>query len=90
MTGNELKRYCDAPGETTSWGVCVAYMNGALDAYRATNAMYGTRYFCEPDGVTGEQLVAMTNQYLATKPQGLHYAASSTILQMMKKAFPCP
>jgi hypothetical protein len=90
MTGNDLKQSCDAAKGSTAWVSCVSYIGGVLDAYRATNAMFGTKYFCEPDGVTGEQLVAMTRQYLATKPKELHYGVSSTMLQMMGKAFPCP
>jgi hypothetical protein len=89
MTGNDLKQSCDAPRGSAAWVGCVSYIGGVLDAYRAMNAMFGAKYFCEPE-VTGEQLVAMTRQYLATKPQELHYGVSSTMLQMMGKTFPCP
>jgi hypothetical protein len=45
---------------------------------------------CEPVGVNGEQLVALTIKYLDDHPEELKSSAASLIWKMYARAFPCP
>lgn len=47
------------------------------------------KMWCEPSGVTGEQLYAMLKKYLADHPERLNYAASSLIGDMYAESFAC-
>ena len=93
MTGNDLKEYCAFwPRHTESTTLCLGYISGALDSFRMLNktGVKSAKLFCEPTAATGEQLVAMTQKYLSTNPEQLHFVASSLLLQIMARAFPCP
>lgn len=89
VTGNNLKEYCDAPAQTPNILYCDGYTAGALDSFRFMNSS-GANLFCEPHGVTGPQLIAMTKKQLDDHPETLHFDASSIILKMMHDNFPCP
>jgi hypothetical protein len=90
MTGNDLKGYCQFyPRHTESTAACVGYINGSLDMTRGLNKMLKGQIACEPPGVTGDQLIAMTIKHLSDHPGDLHFTAASLILDMYTKAFPC-
>lgn len=88
-TGNQLKAYCAAPMQTPTNAMCLGYISGALDAYRAVDHMRKTKLFCMPDGATGEQIVSMIKQYLDEHPEQLHLVASQLIYIVIAGTFPC-
>lgn len=89
VTGNDLKSYCVAPPRTPAQTMCIGYISGALDAYRAVNHMQKKKLFCEARGVTGEQIVSMMNKYFEENPEQLHFVASQLVLIVMAASFPC-
>jgi hypothetical protein len=90
VTGNDLKEYCQFyPRQTQATALCMGYISGALDAARLFNPMLGGQMVCEPSGVTGDQLIALTIKYLADHPEELHLVAGSLIVDMYIKTFPC-
>ncbi|MGO9047704.1 MAG: Rap1a/Tai family immunity protein [Xanthobacteraceae bacterium] len=91
VTGNNLKEYCGLyPQHAEATALCMGYISGALDTMRGYDKMLKLNLACEPSQVTGEQLIAMTIKYLSDHPEKLHFTASSLILDMYTKAFPCP
>jgi len=90
ITGNRLKEACQFyPGHTEAASFCIGYISGSLDAARGTNNAVRGELVCEPPNVVGEQLIAMAIKYLSDHPELLHLTASSLILDMYVKAFPC-
>jgi hypothetical protein len=69
--------------------VCMAYIGGSLDVIRLFTNNPSSPVFCEPPGVTLEQLIAMTVKYLNDRPQQLHFNAASLIRNMLIEYFPC-
>jgi hypothetical protein len=90
ISGNDLKEACDGPKGSTKFTYCMGYVAGALDTFRGLGKSSALKFFCEPRGVTGEQLILMAQKHLSQNPQDLHYGASSLLLNMMVSAFPCP
>jgi hypothetical protein len=93
-TGNDLYDACRAPRQTPANGLCLGYVFGSMDMLRSTNHMLSSLHpplpiFCEPAGVTGEQLLAMATNYLAAHPEKRHFVAGSILLDVYTSAFPC-
>lgn len=85
MTGKNLRAYCrHHPQQTDETSLCTGYIWGSLDAARALKVA------CEPAGVTGTRLVDITIKYLLAHPEQLHLPATTLIIDMYKKEFPCP
>jgi len=89
VDGNFLKDTCDGPKGSTKYAYCMGYVFGTLDSFRGLGKTSQLKFFCEPKGVTGEQILLMTVKYLGQHPEDLHYGASSLVLNMMVSAFPC-
>jgi hypothetical protein len=90
MTGHDLKGYCEFyPVQTQATAACMGYVFGTLDTSRLMNKMFKGQLFCEPQRVTGDQIIAMTKKYLSDHPEELHLVAASLIFGMYTKAFPC-
>lgn len=90
MTGNSLKEYCQYyPTKSEATALCMGYVWGALDAVRMTDKQLKLHAFCEPAGVTGQQLVALTIKYLDAHTEQLHLGAASLIGHMYESTFPC-
>jgi hypothetical protein len=89
VTGIELKQKCDAPDKSPSAMYCLAYMTGVLDTIRGLDGSGNKKIFCEPDTVTGQQLLAMLRKYLTDHPERLHFAASSLVADMYAETFHC-
>jgi hypothetical protein len=88
MIGSNLKEYCHSyPKDTESTSLCRGYIWGALDTARGIVKLQAA---CEPVGVNGEQLVALTIKYLDDHPEELKSSAASLIWKMYARAFPCP
>lgn len=60
----------------------MSYIVGVVDSM----LIYDTLTF--PKGVTGEQLFAIVDKYLATNPGRLHQSAAVLVMEAMKEAFP--
>jgi hypothetical protein len=90
IIGIDLKDTCAGPKGSTKFTYCMGYIAGTLDSFRGLAKTSPLKFFCEPKGVTGEQIMLMTVKYLDQHPEDLHYGASSLILNMMVSTFPCP
>ena len=64
--------------------LCAGFIWGSIETARALKVA------CEPAGVSGARLTDMTIKYLLAHPQELDHSASSLIIDMYKKEFPCP
>jgi hypothetical protein len=88
MLGANLKEYCRSyPANSEATSLCRGYIWGALDTARGVVKLQAA---CEPVGVNGEQLVALTIKYLDDHPEELKSSAASLIWKMYARAFPCP
>jgi|APFre7841882630_1041343.scaffolds.fasta_scaffold36682_2 hypothetical protein len=87
MTGSNLKDYCRSyPANSDATSLCRGYIWGALDTARGVVKLQAA---CEPVGVNGEQLVALTIKYMDDHPEELKSSAASLIWKMYAMAFPC-
>jgi hypothetical protein len=87
MMGSHLKEICQSyPANSESTSLCRGYIWGALDTARGVVKLQAA---CEPVGVNGEQLVALTIKYMDDHPEELKNSAASLIWKMYAKAFPC-
>jgi hypothetical protein len=89
ISGNDLKKACEGTSRTFAEGYCFGFMTGVLDTLRGADTDPTRKMWCEPPTVTGEQLRAMLQKYLADHPERLHFAASSLIADMYSEAFAC-
>ncbi len=85
MTGKDLKGLCrQHPQASEDTSLCTGYIWGSVDTARALKVA------CEPPGVLGSRLIDMTIKYLLVHSERLQLSASSLIVEMYKKEFPCP
>ena len=85
MTGRRLKAHCERyPQQSELTALCAGFIWGSIETARALKVA------CEPAGVSGARLTDMTIKYLLAHPQELDHSASSLIIDMYKKEFPCP
>jgi hypothetical protein len=94
ITGNQLYEWCETPRQPSFQGLCLGYIAGTLDMLRtASRELSDPRInipmYCEPSGVTGEQLTAMARTYLVQHPEQRHFVAASILFTVYTKAFPC-
>ena len=74
ITGNYLKEICNFyPQHTESTATCMGDISGTLDTIRGLDKLLKLNMACEPSGVTGDQLIAMTIKYLSDHPEQLHF-----------------
>jgi Rap1a immunity proteins len=84
MTGKRLKAHCERyPQQSELTALCTGFVWGSVETARALKVA------CEPAGVSGARLIDMTIKYLLAHPQELERSASSLIIDMYKKEFPC-
>jgi hypothetical protein len=68
----------------------LGYIAGTLDMIRALQAQrVMPKTFCEHQGVTPDQLVAVWQSFVAKHPEQRHLVAATLIPEMMREAFPC-
>jgi hypothetical protein len=90
MTGNDLKSYCQFyPRHTEASAACMGYIFGSLGTIHTIDQIFKFGWICEPPGVTGEQVIAMTMKYLSDHPADLHLSASSLLFDMYTSSFGC-
>ena len=71
-------------------GNCLGYVAGAVDTLEIHQSVGNLpRYYCLPERVSVNQLVAVVVKYLGENPAELHNIASSLILKALVEAFPC-
>jgi hypothetical protein len=68
VSGITLKQKCDAPDGSPSALYCLAYMTGVLDTIRGLGNVGDKKIFCEPDMITGEQLLGMLRKIPGGSP----------------------
>ncbi|MBX7480957.1 Rap1a/Tai family immunity protein [Qipengyuania qiaonensis] len=94
VNGNILLERCrpgvDDPSTQILVGNCYGYVAGAVDTFEILqSAKIIDRYYCMPNGVSVEQLAAITVKYLNDNPSERHNIGSSLILKALIQSFPC-
>lgn len=90
IKGRDLKAFCDVqqrPSEAA--GSCTGYVAGTVDAFRTVLNSYKLKPYCLPAGVSGEQILGMTKDYLASHPEHMDVSAANLIMVMLLDSFPC-
>ena len=93
INGDQLRLYCTSKNPNDE-AVCFVYIAGAVDAFTTIDLMgekaSGTkRQFCLPDGVSPDQLKAMTMQWMERPDANLDLAATLLVLGALKDAYGC-
>jgi len=81
LSGNELKKTCDASDSTFQDGFCFGYVAGVFENVKSK--------ICFPIGVSHSQAVLVVKKYLQDHPERLHQDASGLIVAPLQMAFPC-
>lgn len=87
-SGKELSNICSS-GDVVEAAFCYGFVNGVVDTYMDFGYTLKTDQACFPEGVTGEQVIAVVIKYLQEHPEHWHYSASSNVMEAINKAFPC-
>jgi hypothetical protein len=91
-TANQLARACaEYPSQTDGSALCLGYISGVLDAYRAINKLLPSsgRLFCITSSATPEAIVQVVKDDLLRHPEKLSMQAASVVLDAIAEAFPC-
>ena len=89
MTGNELYTRCQSTLRENI-DICSAYIGGVVDGQNViTSTLSINGVFCEPEGVTVQQLMDVVARWLRQHPEKRHYTAASLTLEALDDAFPC-
>ena len=84
ISGNKLFENCGQDGATfTEVGVCYGFVFGVFDVIQGVEV-------CEPDDVTGGQLIGIVRKYLKENPENLHLNAAFLVTLALSEVFPCP
>ena len=67
---------------------CLGYIIGTRDSWRIAEGVLKTKAFCQPEGITADQLVAIVNKYLQDRPAELHQLATGLAIIAIREAFP--
>lgn len=104
-TGNELLAACEAairisdtndnsPYDALQGTYCTGYLMGVTDllsdTLEITNPKAYSNFMSDSDGVTRNQLVRMTVNYLTDNPKYLNYSASTLVIQMLYQQYNIP
>lgn len=90
FSGNDLLKFCesDNPAELSQ---CIGYIASAEDTHEAlVDWGHLPPQMCVPPGPTLGQLQKVLLKYLKGRPENLHLAAGSMVLNALTEAFPCP
>lgn len=100
-TGNELVADCKNDDSPTAFGVCLGYIQGAVEAQQYTDIMAQAvanntgnvkfrAWFCMPKNVTLAQTKAIFLKHAENNPESLHLDAAFIVNIAVSTAFPCP
>lgn len=72
-------------------GYCVGYLDGLVSGWTwSTGSAPSPKFpFCEPDGVTRPQEIAVLVKFLKANPERLHLDGGALVLEALTAAFPC-
>ena len=97
LTGNKLLAKCRAYEKFTAAGSttndiqvaaiamqCRGYVLGVADGMKNGGAPT-----CYPDGITYEQILAVTLKHLKENPAQLHRPGSDLVREVLREAWPC-
>lgn len=82
LDGNTLLQHLRA-SNVVDRAMALGYVQGVSDAGY-------TIAHCAPGNMTAGQLQDMVKAYLEATPSGRHQSADVIIMEMLRKAFPCP
>ena len=89
LTGAELLETCESDS-VTNQSVCTGFLMGINDITQAYDTWGDlSKEFCIPVGVGTSQLEKVVIKGLNERPEKLHLTASSQVVIVFKKAFPC-
>jgi len=92
ITGLEMNKFCNEPGNTPGEVSCITYMSGLLDGMYLADKMSanGNRYCLPGDkNIDAEQGVLIVKKYLREHPEHLHQQAGALAALAIYLAFPC-
>ena len=87
-TGQVLRRTC-SQDDDISLGLCVGYIDSALDALLFRDTYANPRHVCLSDKVTNAVLRASVIQTLAADRDGLRLPAFTYVEKAVAKGWPC-
>jgi Ssp1 endopeptidase immunity protein Rap1a len=70
------------PSEAMRQGLCVGLVVGLV--YGA-----GGNHFCQPNGATSDQVVAVVVKYIEARPERMHERFGDLALEALEEAWPC-
>ena len=89
VDGNGLYDTCVDEGHAFHEGFCMAYVLGVADTLDGGQNSIGDFKACLPIGVTIQQTVDITTNWLKQNPSKRHYSAASIVALALDEAFPC-
>ena len=100
QTAHELRDMCRAyiasidgpptPERPVTWGVCLGYIQGAVDGFAITMADYHIPdRACTPEKATTEELIRVTLKYIDGHPESLSDGAADVVWDAMRDYYPC-
>jgi len=94
-SGSQLLEKCEAflgdeIANLAKGNTCFGYIGGFSDSHENFVNWGGHRKeWCQPENITGKQLVRVVTKHLQENPQRLHLGASSLVANALGLAFPC-
>ena len=85
VNGNKLWEFCEPDEANFSDGMCAGYILGVHDQGR-----YETYGSCIPNGVSAEQMIDLTRNYLRDNPAQRHKSGEALVAAAFTDAWPCP
>lgn len=86
LSGQGLLSYCSM--QNVGNVICATYVAGVSDALFELSRQ--TKPFCEPDDISGDTIVAITNRFLSANSARLNLPAPTLLREMLISTFPCP
>jgi len=89
VDGNDLYDICIDDGHDFHEGFCMAYVLGVADTLEGGKNAIGGYKVCFPIGITIQQTIDVTANWLEANPGKRHYSASSLVALALSEVFPC-
>jgi hypothetical protein len=98
LTGNKLLAKCRAHEKAQAAGGTTNDIQVAAAAMQCSGYVLGyvdgllthSDLVCLPDGITYEQILAVTLKHLKENPAQLHRPSGDLVMEALREAWPCP
>ena len=87
-----IKVYDGKPADQSAAGICLGFVEGAMEMHAALNASDGaTPFYCMSEhGISGFDAILTWNKYLKNHQDELGKSPIITFVLAIREAFPCP